>query len=316
MTGHEVRIAEITEQAYITHSKGESSLPHSTFLRFPGNDTDRIIALPAYLGEDFKVAGMKWIASFPNNIKHGEERASAVLVLNSCSSGRVEAILESSIISSRRTAASAALAARALLAGESPSRVGLIGTGVINLEIARFLRALLPAARRFLLYDLDAQRAAQFAADLRHHLGDIEVEPAAGLTEVLAACPLVSFATTAIQPHVSDLAACPPGAVLLHVSLRDLAPEVILACDNVVDDADHVCRAQTTLHLAEQATGGREFIRCSLAEILDGRAPARRGDGALAIFHPFGLGVLDIAVGQWVAEQAKQQGRGISIPFF
>jgi ornithine cyclodeaminase len=144
----------------------------------------------------------------------------------------------------------------------------------------------------------------------------IEVETAASCAEVLAASPLVSFATTATRPHVTDLSACIPGAVLLHVSLRDLAQEAILACDNVVDDPDHVCRAQTSLHLAEQATGGREFIRCTLADILRGVAPPRRGDGSIAVFSPFGLGVLDIAVGRSVVDWARAAGRGASIPAF
>src|SRR6185295_6557807 len=185
---------------------------------------------------------LKWISSFPGNVGRGKARASALLVLNETDGGRPEIVLEGSIISARRTAASAA--------------------------------------------------------------------------EVFAACPLVSLATTAGRPHIDDLSACPPGAAILHVSLRDLAPQVIVACDNVVDDADHVCRAQTSLHLAEQATGGRGFIRCALAEILAGKAPARRGDGAVAVFSPFGLGVLDVALGKLVAESARAAGRGTAVDSF
>jgi ornithine cyclodeaminase len=314
--GRESEVVDIVEQAYIAHRNGQSSLPHSTFLRFPGNDTDRIIALPAYLGDAFEVAGVKWIASFPGNVERGMERASSILILNSVATGRPEVILESSLISARRTAASAASAARALLSGQTPDRIGLIGTGVINLEIARFLQTVFPETRRFLLFDLDAARAGRFAGGLRENLGEIEVATAASVEEVLAACPLVAFATTAIRPHVADLSACRPGAVLLHVSLRDLTPEAVLACDNVVDDADHVCRAQTTMHLAEQATGGRAFIRCALADILQGTAPPRRGDGSVAVFNPFGLGVLDIALGKRVADWARAAGRGTSLRFF
>lgn len=316
LAGREAEVVDIVEQAYITHHNGQSSLPHSTFLRFPGNDTDRIIALPAYLGDGFKVAGVKWIASFPGNVQQGMERAAAVLILNSVATGRPEAILESSLISARRTAASAASAARALLAGQAPDRIGLIGTGVINLEIARFLHAVLPKPHRFLLFDLDAARADRLAAHLRESLEEAEATTAASLEAVLTACPLVVFATSAIQPHVADLSVCRPGAVLLHVSLRDLAPEAVLACDNVVDDPDHVCRAQTTMHLAEQATGGRAFIRCTLADILQGTAAARRGDGSIATFNPFGLGVLDIALGKRVADWARAAGRGTSLRFF
>lgn len=272
--------------------------------------------MPAFLGDEFTVTGIKWIASFPANVERGMERASAVLILNSCETGRPEVILESSVISARRTAASAALAARVLLAGEVPERIGLIGAGVINLEVARFLLAALPKVRRFLLFDLDRERARSFADRLRESLGaEVEAEVAASDEEVLAACPLISFATTAVHPHVHDLSGCRAGAVVLHLSLRDIAPEVILASDNVVDDPDHVCRAQTSLHLAEQASGGRDFIRCTLADILQGTEPPRR-DGKITIFSPFGLGVLDIAVGQRVADLARAVHVGTHIASF
>jgi 2,3-diaminopropionate biosynthesis protein SbnB len=315
LAGREREIADVVARAYVAHNRGQSSLPHSLFLRFPGNDLDRVIALPAFLGDGFEVAGLKWISSFPGNLRRGLPRASAVLILNDTETGRPEAVLESSLISARRTAASAALGARTLLEERPAGRVGLIGTGLINFEIARFLGALC-GAERFLLYDLDAGRARSFADALRGKLGAAEAGIASSQEELLAACPLVSFATTAIRPHVSDLSVCPPGAVLLHISLRDLTPEAIVSCDNVVDDADHACRANTSLHLAEQATGGRGFIRCTLADILEGKAPARRGDGSIAVFSPFGLGVLDVALGQLVAEAARAAGRGAAIGGF
>ncbi|HEV8581220.1 MAG TPA: 2,3-diaminopropionate biosynthesis protein SbnB [Thermoanaerobaculia bacterium] len=315
LAGRERDILAVVERAYVAHNQGKSSLPHSTFLRFPDNEVDRIIALPAFLGDGFEVAGLKWISSFPGNLRRGIARASAVLVLNDCEDGRPEAVLEGSIISALRTAASAALAARTLMEGKRPERVGLIGAGLINYEVARFL-AVDSGADRFLLQDLDAERAGHFAAGLRQALGEVEVEIAAGAAEVLASCPLVSLATTAGRPHLGDLSMCPREMTILHVSLRDLTPEVILACDNVTDDTDHVCRAATSLHLAEQATGGRDFIRCTLADILEGKAPARRGDGAVAVFSPFGLGILDVALGKLVAESARAAGRGTTIASF
>jgi ornithine cyclodeaminase len=315
LAGQETEVVGAVENAYLAHAAGKSSLPHSTFLRFPGDAVNRIIALPAFLGDGFEVAGVKWISSFPANVHRRMARASAVLILNDCESGRPVAVFEGSLISARRTAASAALGARLLLAGRTLGRVGLIGTGLINFEIARFLHVLL-GARSFLLYDLDVPRAGRFASALGRVLGDVETGIAKSTEEVLSGCSLTSFATTAISPHVSDLSMSPPDAVILHVSLRDLTPEIILACDNVVDDIDHVCRAQTSVHLAEQATGRRDFIRCTLADIVRGDVPARRGDGSVAVFSPFGLGVLDIAIGKLVLDRARVSGRGVRIASF
>ena len=319
LAGRESEIMDAVGRAYLAHSRGESSLPHSLFLRFPNDDLNRIIALPAYLGDGFGLAGMKWIASFPGNLKKGIPRASAVLILNNASTGLPEAILESSLISAQRTAASAALAAKVLREGRATESAGLIGTGVINYETARFLVRALPGLSRFALFDLDRERAEDFAGRVRELLAPVsaaEVTVVDEPRELYRQCPVVAFATTAVKPHVSDLSDCLPGATILHTSLRDLTADVILAADNVVDDPDHVCRASTSVHLAEQQTGNRDFIRGTLADLLAGTAPAKRDDRQLTIFSPFGLGVLDLAVGQLAREKALESGKGTLIENF
>jgi 2,3-diaminopropionate biosynthesis protein SbnB len=316
LAGREIEIIQAVRSAYETHARGESSLPHSTFLRFPDNQQDRIIALPAYLGSPFGVAGVKWVASFPGNLESGVERASALVVLNSTETGRPEAILEGSIISAKRTAGSAALAAQWLHNGNDANPAGLIGCGLINFEISRFLLAAMPEIDHFVVHDLDLARAEQFKARLQQTFGKVEVEIAKEMKTILRRCPLISLATTAITPHIGDLREASPNGTILHVSLRDLTPQVILSCDNVVDDVDHVCRAQTSVHLAEQLTGGRDFIRCSLADILMGTAAARRDAESLTVFSPFGLGVLDLAVSRLVRDLALEQGWGTIIRSF
>lgn len=312
LAGEEQAVMRAVEDAYATHAAGDALTPHSTFVRLPGG-RDRIIALPAYLGGAFEVAGVKWIASFPGNHARRLARASGVVVLSSTTTGRVTAVLEGSVISAKRTAASAAVAARALHP-EPPREVGLLGCGVIGFETLRFLRHVWPTIEAAAICDVDRRRAEGFADRAAAAFDPLRIDVVEDARELLARAALVAIATTAMEPHLDDLGGSRVRTVL-HLSLRDLTPAVVLAADNVVDDVDHVCRAETSLHRAERIVGHRRFIRCALAEVLAGRAPARRAYDAPIIFSPFGLGILDIAVAKLVWERATARRLGCRLPF-
>ncbi|HKN84961.1 MAG TPA: hypothetical protein VJW17_16065, partial [Pyrinomonadaceae bacterium] len=166
------------------------------------------------------------------------------------------------------------------------------------------------------VFDLDVGRAIQFQGKCYDAFDEIEVEVVHDIKDAFRDTSLISLATTATTPHINDLSYCAAGSTILHISLRDLSPEVILACDNVVDDVDHVCRASTSVHLAEQLVGRRDFIRCTLADILRGYASPRRDEESIAIFSPFGLGVLDLAVGALVRDLAIQNRVGTMLGSF
>ncbi|MBA2322580.1 MAG: 2,3-diaminopropionate biosynthesis protein SbnB, partial [Pseudonocardiales bacterium] len=99
LQGREKQVVDLVEATYRVHGAGDSVNPPSYFLRFPDRPSSRIIALPASIGGQVRVDGLKWISSFPENVAGGIPRASAVLILNDHDTGYPFACLESSIIS-------------------------------------------------------------------------------------------------------------------------------------------------------------------------------------------------------------------------
>jgi N-[(2S)-2-amino-2-carboxyethyl]-L-glutamate dehydrogenase len=307
LQGQEKEIVELVEATYWLHGVGDSVNPPSYFLRFPDRPSSRIIALPASIGGPIRVDGLKWISSFPDNVAAGVPRASAVLILNDHDTGYPFACLEASIISATRTAASAALAADWLSRGRPrPTRVGFVGVGLIARYIHSFLVGTGWSFDEIGVHDLSTDSAAGFCGYLEQSgtAGRVRVYESA---ETLIRCSdLVVFATVAAEPHISDTSWFDHHPFVLHVSLRDLAPQILLASTNVVDDVEHCLKANTSPHLAEQLIGNRDFLAGTLAEVMAGQVsvPADRP----VIFSPFGLGVLDLAVGKYVYDTVAAAG--------
>ncbi len=314
LDGREEEVIAAVREAYVAHYGGQSSLPHSSFLRFPQNERNRIIALPGYVGGPFQVAGVKWIASFPGNIERGLPRASASIVLNDLVTGFPTAILEGGAISAQRTAASAALAAKLLHSEPNPEAVALVGAGRINGEVLRFLRVSFPSLRRVAVVDMHRERAEQFA---RGHADDgLSFEVLDRAEQALAGTKLVSLATTSPEPYVEDDGRWGAGSTILHVSLRDLRVSTIKRSVNYADDVDHACRERTSLHLTEMALGDRSFVEGTLEGLLTRGAERPKRDERPVVFSPFGLGVLDLALAALVVRRAAERGLGATVPAF
>jgi len=307
LDGRGKRIVKLVEDVYCLHGNGESVNPPSYFLRFPDRPSARIIALPASIGGQSRVDGLKWISSFPDNVTAGIPRASAVLILNDHDTGYPIACMEGSVISATRTAASAALAADWLSRGRPrPTSVGFFGTGLISRYIHTYLAETGWSFDEIGLFDLSADSAAGFRGYLERAGVQGQITEHKSAEQLIRSSDMVVFATVAGEPHVSELSWFGHRPLVLHVSLRDLAPEILLASTNVVDDIEHCLKANTSPHLAEELIGNRDFLLGTLFDVIAGRVsvPADRP----VVFSPFGLGVLDLAVGKYVYDEWVSSG--------
>ncbi|MER5964624.1 2,3-diaminopropionate biosynthesis protein SbnB [Streptomyces sp. NPDC002057] len=307
LSGREKQVVELVEATYRLHGSGRSVNPPSSFLNFPDRPTARIIALPASLGGDAPVSGLKWISSFPSNVAAGIPRASAVLILNDPVTGYPFACMESSIISATRTAASAASAADRLSRDRPrPLRVGFFGAGLIARYIHTFLVGTGWSFDDIGVYDVSPDSSAGFRTYLEQTGTAGRITVHSGGEQLIRQSDLVVFATVAAQPHVHEASWFAHNPVVLHVSLRDLAPTVLLASTNIVDDVDHCLRAATSPHLTEQLTGNRDFVDGTLDQVVAGEVTIPRDRPV--VFSPFGLGVLDLAVGNLVYDEVASRG--------
>lgn len=306
-------IVDVVRSTYLTHQAGDTVNPNSYFLRFPDKPNSRIIALPAFLGGKDSVAGIKWIASFPDNVERNLPRASAVLLLNDYETGYPFACLEASQISAARTAASAVLAAEELTGGRTAAKIAVVGSGIIARNIVDFFTDQRWQVGEYAIFDKVPGYAGRLAEHARATAGCSAVV-ADSLDAALGGADVVVLATTAAEPYLAGPEVFAPGQVVLNISLRDIDPGVILASHNVLDDIEHCLTASTSPHLAEQQSGNRNFIDGTLAQLMSHEITVSR-DRPI-IFSPFGLGVLDLAVAVYVLGHAIEAGRVTAIDGF
>ncbi len=296
----------VIEQSVEELKANNFSQPVKPYLRY-GKPHNRIIAMPAYIGGVYGSAGIKWISSFPDNIKRNEKRANAVVVLNEIDTGKPYCIINSGIISGIRTASVSGYMLKKYYENQSRNfDIGIIGFGPIGqLHLDLCSNFMSDKVGKIYLYDKK----------------DLEVSdiPEPYRDKVLIAdswITLVNNSDIVITCTVSDNRYInipgKKGTLHLNVSLRDYCPEFIKTVNlMVVDDWEEVCRENTDIELMYLEHGLKQT---DVFNIYDPFESQLKGlEEKVVMFNPMGMAVFDIAISHFYFVQAKQLGLGIDL---
>ncbi|MEC0108985.1 2,3-diaminopropionate biosynthesis protein SbnB [Paenibacillus taichungensis] len=296
------------------HAKRDIVQPLKPYLRVNeacGHIADRIIAMPAYVGGDVAISGLKWIGSKHDNpAKRHKERASALIILNDPESNYPVAVMEGSVISGMRTAAVTAIGAR-YLARESFRTVSVIGCGVIaRMQITSLLEQF-DSIRTIHLYDLNDDTARQLADEIGSRFDQVEVLVEDSSEQAVRQAEVLVTATVASSPHI-PYEWIAKGTFVSNISIMDLHKDVFTQADKVVvDDWDQSNREKKIINqLVLEGKFSREQLHAELGEILIGAKSGREHEDEIIVLNPMGMAIEDISSAAEMYARAVEQGKG------
>lgn len=255
---------------------------------------------------------IKVATGFYQNPSLGLPSTSGAVWVFSAVTGVLEAmILDNGWLTELRTGAAGAVAAD-VLARREVETVGIVGAGMqARYQLEALLQVRTP--RRILVASRNASRAAAYAAEMSERVGRrIEVAPSVEALVRAADCivtttpsdtPIVQVAWVQPGTHITAM-----GSDMAHK--RELDPRLLGRATVVVDRLSQ-CLTQGELHHAVLAGAMRaEDVRGELGEVIIGRVAGRTRDDEITIADQTGVGVLDAAVANVVAERAEREGVG------
>jgi len=306
-------MVDVIERAFAVKADGAVRMPPKVMITWadePGTEElhGRIMAMPAYIGGEFDVAGLKWIPSVPDNpSRNGLPRANALVLLTDRAPGLPQAVMDGTVVSAMRTGAVTGVALRHL--AEPGTEVAcLLGAGVLAHTQLAALRVVLPSLREVRVYDPDAERLVRFC-----ERAGAEVRPAATAEEAVRGAGAVVPATMAVEPSFAAEWIAPGATVVLVSSLDgplDLqAVTDLLVVDDWEHESTHEGRYAERLVAAGlvPADGSRAV---ELADVVAGRHPGRTSAVERIVVTPVGLAMDDVAAAWHVLAGARSRGLG------
>lgn len=255
--------------------------------------------------------------NFPENrARFGLPTIQGLLVLCDAENGRPLAVMDSMEITTLRTGATTAVAARYL--ARKDSRVAMVcGCGIQGRVQLQALTRVLPLEQAF-AYDTAKGRAAEFAGQLSRELG-IPVAAVEAPGKSVRPCDVWVTCTTSRQAFLKK-EDVKRGAFIAAVGAdnpqkQELEP-ALMAGSTIVVDTLQQCATMGDLHHALKAgavTTGQ--VHAELGEIIAGRKPGRTSPDPIIIFDSTGMALQDAAAAAVVYERASLEGCGIAVDF-
>ena len=220
-----------------------------------------------------------------------------VVLLSDASNGALRAVLDAGAVTALRTGAAAVLAAETLGRGDASS-AAVIGAGVNGRAAARTFVA---RGREVLLWDVDAERAAQAAEEIGAGVAaSREKALAADLLVTVTPGREVVLGEGALRPgqHASLMGADGPGKA--EIAVAELA-RVRVFCD----DWEQASHGGDLAHAVEAGAITRDDVT-QLGDVLAGTAEGRGSHGDITVFDSTGLAIQDLAIALAAMERTDE----------
>ena len=289
----------LTEEAYIAHDRNMIAAPPRISAAIPGT-LNSFIVLPAIPHAE-PYFGYKFASSFPENAGRGLPTVTSHIALYSMETGVPVAQVESNYLTTLKTGASAAVAAR-WLAREDASVMAVIGAG----ELAKHLVACVSRVRQLRelrIYDRDPSRCRALEQWLKDHVApSFKTVVAASCEACIQAADIVTTCTTSPVPvlngnHLAD--GCHVNAMgSFTPEMQEIDTRTIERCGKIVVDVveDAWAYAGDLIRPLSEGNIGRDAIYGTLGGIVSGALPGRSDRREITLFESIGFGVLDVVL--------------------
>ncbi|MBI2369329.1 MAG: ornithine cyclodeaminase family protein [Deltaproteobacteria bacterium] len=298
----------LLEDAFRALAAGQAAASLKQLLHPPGGHILSVSALLPAQG----ALGSKWHSYFPENDARGLPRSAGLLILNDPESGLPIAVMDSTWITTARTAGVTALAAH-LLSPPSARTVGLVGTGALARALLPLLATALPGLERVRVASRHEGSRQAFCAAFAHAV-PFTLTPAGSPEEAVRGADLAISATGGEPGLALDVAALAPEGLALPLEIdrawtsRSFAEASLLV-------VDFLPQLQFLRQQGRFPDGVAPVVH-ELGGLLQGQAaghPAALPAGR-RIFLQLGTGIGDITLARAVHEEALKRGLGTVVP--
>ncbi|MFA2567614.1 2,3-diaminopropionate biosynthesis protein SbnB [Bacillus wiedmannii] len=301
------------ERALTLHSRKDFSQPLKPYLKTNKKDehiADRIIAMPAHLGEP-SISGIKWIGSKHDNPSlRNMERASALIVLNDPQTNFPIAILEGSSISAMRTAAVSVVATRHL-ANKDFRNLSIVGCGLIAKMHVMSMLENFKGIKNVVLYDVESYKAQELMKKFQSKYKNVSFRVADKVQDAVEKAEVLVTCTVTNKPYIKA-EWIQKGTFISNVSIMDLESELFIQADKViVDDWDQANREKKVINqLVLEGKFSKEMLHAELGDIITGLKAGREHKDELIILNPMGMAIEDISCAYEIYENALKNNIG------
>ena len=306
----------------------------SPFPEMPVDGPDRrFMAMPAYLGGKFDMAGVKWYGSNAENKKKGLPRSILMLTLNDKETGAPKAFMSANILSAYRTGAVPGVGFK-YFAKEDAETIGIIGPGVMSKTALAAAMAVRPTLKTVKVKGRGQASLQKFVEAVKKDYPGVEVMAVETIEEAVRDADIVSVSTSSptgdpdLYPYIAE-EWIKPGAVIESTAALRFDDDFIINRARTVTDNIMLYEAWEeemkpnayntipipAVHVEDLIAEGKMTSDQidDLGDVLLGNIPVHRKENEIVIYSVGGMPTEDVAWGTEVYRYALEHGIGTKL---